>query len=269
MPAARAGGAGRPEDGGDPVQGAAAAPGPEDLRSPGSARGGAPGSRVELDGKFFRLSGERFLVKGVTWGTFAPDESGYPFPDAAVAARDFATMASLGVNTVRVYTPPRPDLLDLAAEHGLRVMVGIPWAQHVAFLDDRALERETRREVVARVRELAAHPAAFLFALGNEIPPGVVRWHGRGRVERFLRSLWLEAKEAAPEALFTYANFPPLDADSITASAPPTLSAEQKSEDATLTGWTTTFAAGDVLAFNVDSVTTVERVTLSLRGRKT
>ena len=211
MPAARAGGAGRPEDGGDPVQGAAAAPGPEDLRSPGSARGGAPGSRVELDGKFFRLSGERFLVKGVTWGTFAPDESGYPFPDAAVAARDFATMASLGVNTVRVYTPPRPDLLDLAAEHGLRVMVGIPWAQHVAFLDDRALERETRREVVARVRELAAHPAAFLFALGNEIPPGVVRWHGRGRVERFLRSLWLEAKEAAPEALFTYANFPPTE----------------------------------------------------------
>jgi len=67
----------------------------------------------------------------------------------------------------------------------------------------------------------------------------------------------------------TYANFPPADADSITASAPPTLSTAQKSEDATLTGWTTTFAAGDVLAFNVDSVATVQRVTLSLRGRKT
>ena len=48
-------------------------------------------------------------------------------------------MASLGVNTVRTYTAPRRDLLDEAARHGLRVMVGLPWSQHVAFLDDRAL----------------------------------------------------------------------------------------------------------------------------------
>ena len=34
-----------------------------------------------------------------------------------------------------------------------------------------------------------------MFALGNEIPPGVVRWHGRLRVERFLRRLYSEAKQ--------------------------------------------------------------------------
>jgi hypothetical protein len=67
----------------------------------------------------------------------------------------------------------------------------------------------------------------------------------------------------------TYANFPPTDADSITASAKPTISSAVKSEDSTLTGWTTSFAAGDVLAFNVDSVTTIERITVSLRGRRT
>lgn len=66
----------------------------------------------------------------------------------------------------------------------------------------------------------------------------------------------------------TYANFPPTDADSITASAPPTLSSAQKSQDATLTGWTKTIAAGDVLAFNVDSATTVERLTLVLKVKK-
>ncbi|MBU2060165.1 MAG: hypothetical protein KKB38_20840, partial [Gammaproteobacteria bacterium] len=37
----------------------------------------------------------------------------------------------------------------------------------------------------------------------------------------------------------TYANFPPTDADSITASAPPTISSATKAEDETLTGWTT------------------------------
>jgi hypothetical protein len=67
----------------------------------------------------------------------------------------------------------------------------------------------------------------------------------------------------------TYANFPPTVSESITASAKPTLSSAQKSEDTSLTGWTTVFSAGDILAFNVDSVSDVERVTLSLRGRRT
>jgi len=67
----------------------------------------------------------------------------------------------------------------------------------------------------------------------------------------------------------TYANFPPTDADSITASAPPTLSSAQKAQDSTLTDWTTAITEGDILAFNVDSITTCERVTISLRVTKT
>lgn len=62
----------------------------------------------------------------------------------------------------------------------------------------------------------------------------------------------------------TYANAPPTDADSITASAPPTLSGAIKATDATLTGWTTSVTAGDVFGFNVDSAATIERVTLQL-----
>lgn len=65
-----------------------------------------------------------------------------------------------------------------------------------------------------------------------------------------------------------YANFPPTNADSITASAPPTISSAQKSQDSTLAGWTTSIAAGDILAFNVDSCTTITRVTLSLKVTK-
>jgi hypothetical protein len=61
-----------------------------------------------------------------------------------------------------------------------------------------------------------------------------------------------------------YANFPPTDADSITGSAVPTISSAVNSTDATLTGWTTAITAGDILAFNVDSVATVQRVTVSL-----
>ena len=66
----------------------------------------------------------------------------------------------------------------------------------------------------------------------------------------------------------TYTNYPPTVADTITASAKPTLASATKSQDTTLTGWTTTFAAGDTLRFNVDSATTVTRVTLALRVRR-
>jgi len=168
-------------------------------------------ARIATDGKFLRLDGCRFLVKGVTYGTFAPDAEGYQFPSIERIAEDFRQMADLGINTVRTYTPPRRDLLDAAADHGLRVMVGLPWSQHVAFLDDRGLKRGIRRETRDKVAALGDHPAILAFALGNEIPPGVVRWHGRVRVERFLRDLYHDAKDASPESLFTYVNFPPTE----------------------------------------------------------
>lgn len=61
-----------------------------------------------------------------------------------------------------------------------------------------------------------------------------------------------------------YASFPPASGDKISASAPPTLSSALKSQDTTLTGWTTSLKSGDILAFNVSSATTVNRVNLAL-----
>ena len=168
-------------------------------------------ARIATEGKFLRVGDERFLVKGVTYGTFAPDANGYQFPSLQQITADFRQMASLGVNSVRTYTAPTRDLLDAAAREGLRVMVGLPWSQHVAFLDDRRLQRTIRRDIAARVAGLGDHPALLAFALGNEIPPGVVRWHGQLRVERFLRSLYEEAKDASSDSLFTYVNFPPTE----------------------------------------------------------
>lgn len=62
----------------------------------------------------------------------------------------------------------------------------------------------------------------------------------------------------------TYANYPPTVADTICAAAKPTLSSANKSEDSTLTGWTTSVTAGDVLKFNVDSVSGLTQVALLL-----
>lgn len=63
----------------------------------------------------------------------------------------------------------------------------------------------------------------------------------------------------------TYANYPPTDADTITSAAVPTITTATKSQDSTLTDWTTSISAGDILGFNVDSATTIERLTLILK----
>ena len=61
----------------------------------------------------------------------------------------------------------------------------------------------------------------------------------------------------------TYTDFPTTAA--IAGSELPTLSSAQKNEDLTLSTWTTTLSARDVLEFEVDSVATVTRVTVALR----
>jgi len=167
--------------------------------------------RPTLSGKFLQLAAERFWVKGVSYGTFAPDADGHHFPAPSRIAEDFTLMRRAGVNTVRTYTVPDQRVLDLAQQHGLRLMVGVPWTDHVAFLDDRRLSRAIRRDVLAHVRALASHPAVLMMALGNEIPAAVVRWLGPARVERFLAELYGEAKAIAPGALFTYVNYPPTE----------------------------------------------------------
>jgi hypothetical protein len=67
----------------------------------------------------------------------------------------------------------------------------------------------------------------------------------------------------------TYANFPPTVADTITAAAKPTLSGAIKSTDSTLTGWTTSITAGDILEFNIDSVATIQKLIVILDIDKT
>ena len=68
----------------------------------------------------------------------------------------------------------------------------------------------------------------------------------------------------------TYANFPPSGSgDSICASAKPTISAAAKSQDTTLTGWTTSVAAGDIIGFDVESISTITRYTIVLTVTKT
>src|SRR3954454_5501944 len=107
--------------------------------------------RPQVRGKFVFAGDTKLYVKGVTYGTFRPDASGAEFHDRERVEHDFSLMSEHGINAVRTYTVPPRWLLDSAARHGLVVMAGMPWEQHVTFLDDRA----RADAIVQRAREAA------------------------------------------------------------------------------------------------------------------
>ncbi len=165
-------------------------------------------TRPRVAGKFLFVGDDKLYVRGVTYGTFRPGENGDEFPLPKVVDYDFAQMTASGINAVRTYTVPPRWLLDAAQRHGLRVMVGLPWEQHVAFLDDPRRIRSIEERVRTGVRACAGHPAVLCYAIGNEIPASIVRWYGPPRVERFLRRLYRAARVEDPEGLITYVNYP-------------------------------------------------------------
>ncbi len=171
-------------------------------------RAAAGRPKIQVHGKFFFEGEEKFFVKGVTYGPFGPGTHGTQFPERDVADRDFTLMKEAGVNTVRVFTPPPIWLLDMADDHGLRMLIGIPWSQHVTFLDSTQIQRDIERSVIDTVKTMNRHPAIFAYLVGNEIPPDMVRWHGPNKVRAFLKNLVGLIKEIDPDRLVSYANFP-------------------------------------------------------------
>src|SRR5258708_5662681 len=168
---------------------------------------------IRVHGKFFFAGETKHFVKGVTHGPFGPGSHGAQFPETEIVERDFALMRNAGVNTVRVFTVPPVWLLDAAEEAPLKVLVGLPWSQHVAFLDSPAIQAEIRDAVAGGVRACRRHAAVFAYLVGNEIPPDMIRWHGAGEVRRVLEgpvSLGRRGRSRAPgsSAHFSFAPHP-------------------------------------------------------------
>lgn len=159
-------------------------------------------------GKFLHLGDEKFWVRGVTYGTFGSPAGQGGFPDRARVVQDFAQIAANGFTAVRTYTVPPRWALDAAHEHGLRLLIGLPWEEHVAFLEEPGRARSIEQRVRAGVRSCAGHPAVLAYAIGNEIPASIVRWHGRRRVESFLARLADASRVEDPGGLVTYVGFP-------------------------------------------------------------
>lgn len=167
--------------------------------------------RLHVRAKFFFRGEEKFFLRGVTYGPFAPDRQGDHFGSPEQVQRDLQLLQKLGANVLRVYYVPPRWFCDLVAEAGLKLLVTLPWAEHVAFLQERKIRREIVQSIREGVRSRANHPAIFGYLVGNEIPSSMVRWLGVRRVTEFVEELIETARGEDPQSLFSYASYPPTE----------------------------------------------------------
>lgn len=167
--------------------------------------------RMRVEGKFFAWGKRRLRLKGVTYGPFAPDANGDPFPASSRVVEDFDHMQAAGINAVRTYHLPPTWFLGQADVKGMGVFVDVPWRKHLCFLDSREARQEARRAVRQAAERGRDHPCVLAYSIGNEISPAVIRWHGTHRVERFLAELTDEVRQTDPHGLVTYTSYPPTE----------------------------------------------------------
>ena len=168
-------------------------------------------SRIRPAAKFFFDGDSKFFVKGVTYGPFKPDTDGNYLGRPEQAEVDLALMSEAGLNIVRIYHSPPHWFLDLCAAAGMRVLVTLPWEKHIEFLRERSTRRQIAENVRASVKAHAGHPAIFGYLVGNEISSTMARWLGTRRVLEFVEELIQIGRAIDPDALFSYATYPPTE----------------------------------------------------------
>ena len=170
-------------------------------------------SRIRTDGKFLAVGAESFRVRGVTYGGFKARLDGWQYPDSSRLKQDFTAIAGAGLNTIRTYTLPPPEAMEIAAELDLRFLIGLNYHDWRMEFDTRRSGRRRileagRRSVAEAMDALVGNPAVLAVAVGNEVPVDLVRLHGSGAAADTLSDLVLQVHDADPDMLATYVNFP-------------------------------------------------------------
>jgi glycosyltransferase involved in cell wall biosynthesis len=168
-------------------------------------------SRIRPAAKFFLEGDKKFFVKGVTYGPFKPDAEGNYLGRPEQVDADLALMRQAGLNVVRIYHAPPPGFLDRCTNAGMHVLVTLPWEKHIEFLRERSIRKQIAQAVRATVSKYAGHPAILGYLVGNEISSTMARWLGARRVIEFVEELIRIGRTIDPDALFSYATYPPTE----------------------------------------------------------
>ena len=171
----------------------------------------AANQRIRPAAKFFLEGDKKFFVKGVTYGPFKPDAEGNYLGRPEQVDADLALMRQAGLNVVRIYHAPPPWFLERCTSAGMRVLVTLPWEKHIEFLREKSIRKQIAEAVRDTAGKYAGHPAILGYLVGNEISSTMARWLGARRVIEFVEELIRIGRAIDPDALFSYATYPPTE----------------------------------------------------------
>ncbi|HCT77045.1 MAG TPA: hypothetical protein DGG94_22140 [Micromonosporaceae bacterium] len=108
-----------------------------------------------------QVNGSPFEVKGITYG-----------PPQAAADGYMRDLKAMGVNTIRTWgvdDTHTPALLNKAAQHGIKVVVGHWLNQGADYVNDTTYKTNVKNEIVARVNTLKGNQGVLMWDVGNEV----------------------------------------------------------------------------------------------------
>ncbi len=182
---------------------------------------------IEIRGKYLFENGEKFQIKGISYGNFDPADTknGTFFFDQERTKNDFKLIREANINSIRLYQKPPEYLMQEAQKAGLKVILTlfVDYASKEINFRDAAtikLYKELTKDLVNFGKK---YDNTILYLLGTEIPAmsleqkgiseieNFIKKQGQDNFEKFIYEMHRSAKETDPNCLTSYSNFPPTD----------------------------------------------------------
>ncbi len=182
---------------------------------------------IEVKGKHIYVDGNKFVIKGISYGNFDPIDTGngtYYF-DEEKTREDFKFIKEANINTIRLYSKPPEYVMNIAKELDLKIILTL-------FIDYITKDISfTNRKTLTYYKKLTEDLVNFgkkfdnviMYMLGTEVAAmladrdGVyaiekfIKSHGQQNFENFIFELHKSAKSVDSHALTSYSNFPPTE----------------------------------------------------------
>lgn len=175
---------------------------------------------ITWDEKSIYVNGSPFFIRGISY-TFPDIRSTDKEKIIEQAKKDILLLKDLNVNTVRVFTEPPREVLDLLYQAGIMVIMQInnykaytgAWT---IFTSEKVL-LEAEQAATEQVNRLKDHPAILMWCAWNDGPFGAktVETYTRGQIESYLQGIVKAVKKEDPSRPVTCANMPGCKYDDI------------------------------------------------------
>ncbi len=182
---------------------------------------------LEVKGKHIFINGEKFIIKGISYGNFDPEDTknGTYFFDEEKTRADFKLIQEANINTIRLYAKPPEYVMKIANEFNLKIILTL-FIDYISK-DIDFTNGKTRTYYKKLTEDLVTFGKKYknvvLYMLGTEVAAmladrdGIyeiekfIKEKGQKNFEHFIFELHKSAKKADPFCLTSYSNFPPTE----------------------------------------------------------